>query len=107
MTDEPRTSRGPAEPSRGDQRPGGGPSASVYAGAGLQFAISMLLFLFLGQWADRRLGTAPWLMMIGLFLGAGASFYSMYRKLMAATEAEERARREARERQERERGDAP
>lgn len=104
MTDEPRTSHGPAEPSRGGKRPGAGPSASVYAGAGLQFAVSILLFLFLGQWADRRLGTGPWLMMIGLFLGAGASFYSMYRKLMAATEAEERA---ARERRERERGDAP
>jgi F0F1-type ATP synthase assembly protein I len=104
MTDEPGTSRRPAEPSRGDTRPGAGPSASVYASAGLQFAISILVFLFAGQWADRRLGTGPWLMMIGLFLGAGASFYSMYKKLMAATEAEERA---ARERRERERGSAP
>ena len=68
MTDEPRASHGPAEPSRGDKRPGAGPSASVYAGAGLQFAISILVFLFVGQWADRRLGTGPWLMMIGLFL---------------------------------------
>ena len=63
-----------------------------YAGLGLQFAASIILFLYVGQWLDRKLGTAPWLLMTGVFLGAGASFYSMYRKLMAAQAREEAAK---------------
>ena len=79
----------------------GGGNGAEYAGLGLQFAASILLFLFAGQWLDRRLGTDPWFMIVGVFTGAGASFYSMYRKLMAIQareEAELRARREAEKR---------
>jgi F0F1-type ATP synthase assembly protein I len=50
---------------------------------GLQFAASILVFLFLGKWLDGKLGTAPWLMVIGVFLGAAGGFYSMYLKLLA------------------------
>ncbi|MFN2398832.1 MAG: AtpZ/AtpI family protein [Gemmatimonadaceae bacterium] len=60
----------------------GAPSVATYAGAGLQFAAAIIVFLFLGQWLDRRLGTDPWLMMGGVFLGASAGFYSMYRRLV-------------------------
>jgi F0F1-type ATP synthase assembly protein I len=48
--------------------------------------------LYLGQWLDRKLGTAPWMLLIGVFVGAGGSFYSMYRKLMAAQAREEAAK---------------
>ena len=100
MTDESRTSRGPAEPSRGgSERPGEGSPASAYAGAGFQFAFALLLFLFAGRWADGKLGTAPWLMLVGMFVGGGAGFYSMYRKLMAANEREERETRERKARE--------
>lgn len=68
-----------------------------YAGLGLQFAVSILVFLYAGQWLDRRLGTEPWFMIAGVFTGAGASFYSMYRKLMAIQERDERVARERRE----------
>jgi ATP synthase protein I len=74
-----------------------GTSVSVYAGLGIQFVTALLLFLFLGQWADKKLGTAPWLMIAGVFLGAGAAFYSMYRRLMADLEREERSKREKKE----------
>ena len=69
---------------------GSAPSASDFAGIGLQFAASILLFVYAGQWLDRRLGTGPWFLIIGVFLGAGGAFYSMYRKLMASQKAEER-----------------
>ena len=59
-------------------------SGAQFAGIGIQFAASILLFLYAGQWLDRKLGTSPWLLIAGVFLGAGASFYSMYRKLMRA-----------------------
>lgn len=70
---------------RGD----GVPSAGSYLGVGLQFALSIVLFVYLGQWLDRRFGTEPWMLLIGLVLGAGGSFYGIYRKLMADLRREE------------------
>ena len=96
------------EPPRG--RPGGGrsndldagaeqeekgPSAAVYAGLGLQFLGAILLFLYVGRWLDARLGTSPWLLIAGVLVGAGAGFYSLYRKVMKE-QAQEDARRAAR-----------
>jgi ATP synthase protein I len=78
-------------------------AASKYAGVGLQFAASILLFLYAGQWLDRRFGTAPWGVLVGVLVGASAAFYSMYRKLMTDLERTEKAKRDARERAERER----
>ena len=72
---------------------GGLAAASSYAGLGLQFALSILLFLYAGQWLDKKLGTSPWLLMLGVFLGAGAGFYSIYRKLMADQRREESLRK--------------
>ena len=62
-----------------------GPSPASFAGAGVQFVVSILLFLYIGKWLDRKFGTAPWLLMLGVFVGAGAGFYSFYRKIMAAS----------------------
>jgi ATP synthase protein I len=90
---------GPASGPPGGKGADEGPSAAEFAGVGLQFAVSILVFLYLGQWLDRKLGTAPWLLMGGVFLGAGASFYSMYRKLMAAQAREEAARKARRDEQ--------
>ena len=59
-------------------------SASRYAGLGLQFAVGIILFLYLGKWIDARLGTSPVGVIAGVFLGATASFYIVYRKLAAA-----------------------
>lgn len=74
-----------------------GPSGAEFAGIGLQFVVSMLGGLYAGQWLDGKLGTAPWLLIIGLFTGAGLSFYSMYRKLMAAQAKDDEAREARRE----------
>ena len=74
------------------KRPAGGPggvSAGQFAGVGIQFAASILLFLWLGQWVDGKLGTAPWGLIVGVFTGAGGAFYSMYRRLMAAQREDE------------------
>jgi F0F1-type ATP synthase assembly protein I len=64
-------------------------SAGRYAGLGIQFAVSILVFLYAGQWLDRRLGTNGLFVIVGVFIGAGAAFYSMYRKLMADQRADE------------------
>ena len=60
------------------------PSGAEFAGAGLQFALTLILFSFLGIWLDKRLGSSPWFVMICVFVGAGAGFYSIYRKLMGS-----------------------
>src|SRR4028118_2411928 len=83
----PRAPRRP-EPVRQDDN-----SGMKSAGVGLQFAVSILLFLYVGQWLDRRFGTSPWLMMTGVFLGGGGAFYSMYRRLVADQAREDAARR--------------
>lgn len=48
-----------------------------YAGLGFQFVASMGVLGLLGYWLDGRLGTRPWLMIVGIFLGAAGGFYSL------------------------------
>ncbi|HEX8317828.1 AtpZ/AtpI family protein [Longimicrobium sp.] len=71
-------------------RDGKGPGAGDLAGVGLGFAASVALFLFLGMWADRRLDTSPWLLILGAFIGGAAGFWSMYRRLVVAPKQNDR-----------------
>jgi ATP synthase protein I len=73
-----------------DRRSTSSPMAE-FAGVGLQFAGAIVLFLFVGRWLDSRLGTEPWLLLVGVLFGAGAGFYSMYRQ-MVIVPRERRAR---------------
>ncbi|HJU88771.1 MAG TPA: AtpZ/AtpI family protein [Gemmatimonadaceae bacterium] len=79
---------------RNPLEPRGPSSIGTYAGLGLQFAIAILIFLFAGQWADKKLGTSPWLLIVGVFVGAAGAFYSIYRRLMADLHREEQAKKE-------------
>ncbi len=64
-----------------------------FAGVGLQFAVAIVLFVLLGQWADRKLGTAPVFLLAGVFIGGSAAFYSMYQRLTAAQKADDERRK--------------
>ena len=57
----------------------------VFAGSGIQLVVSILVFVYVGRWLDGKLGTSPWLLVLGAFVGAFAGFYSMYRALTAST----------------------
>lgn len=70
--------RGPKGPSSGSTPE---PNLSGLAGMGVQFVVAILLFLFAGKWLDARLGTSPWLLIAGVFIGAAASMYAMYRRV--------------------------
>lgn len=84
---------GAGRPDGGGGAPPEGTPIAAYLGLGLQFALAIVLFVYLGQWLDRRFGTEPWLLLIGVFVGAGGGFYSIYRKLMADLRRDEERRR--------------
>jgi F0F1-type ATP synthase assembly protein I len=65
-----------------------------FAGLGIQFAVAIIAFLFAGQWLDNRLGTNGLFTIAGVFVGAGAAFYNMYRKISAAQKQDDEQRRE-------------
>jgi F0F1-type ATP synthase assembly protein I len=73
-----------------------GPDVGEHMGAGLQFAASIALFLFLGMWLDRRLGTDPWLLIAGVMVGGTAGFWSIYRRLVVLPRERERETKEKR-----------
>lgn len=68
------------EPSPG-QKPRQEPGAGKYAGLGVQLVVSILLFVWIGQWADRKLGTGGLMTVLGVFIGFGATMYSLVRSL--------------------------
>ena len=57
-----------------------GLSGSQFAGIGIQFAISVVVFAFAGVWLDRKLGTSPLFVLVLVLGGAGLGFWSMIRK---------------------------
>jgi F0F1-type ATP synthase assembly protein I len=62
-----------------------GISGSEFAGVGLQFGITIVLFAFAGVWLDKKLGTSPWLVIVMVFGGATLGFWSMYRRVTGAS----------------------
>ena len=53
-------------------------ASGQFMGHGLTWALAVLLFLWIGWWADSKLGTEPVLTIIGAFVGGSAGFYSLY-----------------------------
>lgn len=81
-----------AQQPRGPVHGKGAPQGGDHVAVGLQFAAGLLLFTFAGSWLDERLGTSPWLLLLGVFLGFGLSLLWIYRKLVVdPREAQRRA----------------
>jgi F0F1-type ATP synthase assembly protein I len=96
VASDPKDTRKRAETLLNQGAFGSGPAAQ-FTGLGLQFVLSLLLFLYLGKWVDGKLGTSPLFLILGVFTGAGAAFYSMYRKLKRLEREEEEKDRLAKE----------
>ncbi len=71
-----------------------GPSGLRMAGAGFQFAAALVGGLYGGQWLDRRFGTAPVFLYLGVALGAIGGMTALYRQLTRANREDEEARRQ-------------
>ena len=59
-------------------------ASSDALGHGFTIAAAIGLFLWLGDKADRALGTSPLFALSGMLVGAAAGFYRLYAHLMAA-----------------------
>ncbi len=46
---------------------------------GLQLAISVIVFFFIGYWLDGKFGTSPWCTIGGAFLGAAGGVFKFFR----------------------------
>ncbi|HUN66468.1 MAG TPA: AtpZ/AtpI family protein [Bacteroidota bacterium] len=51
--------------------------------AGLQITVGIGILGFLGYAGDHTWGTSPWLMVTGIFFGAGAGLYQFIRTVLA------------------------
>ncbi len=60
-----------------------GAQGTQLASIGLQFVVAVLICLFIGMWADKKFGTGPWLLLVGMLTGAGIGFYVMYQAMTA------------------------
>jgi len=72
----------------------------AYLTLGLQLAVSVVAFFFLGRWLDSELNTAPWLMIIGAMVGAVGGMISFLRtatKLGKKEDERTRTRKESEE----------
>jgi F0F1-type ATP synthase assembly protein I len=61
-----------------------------YAGLGLQFGATITIFALGGWWLDERLGSSPWLLLVGVFAGFGGGLFSLVRKVPGASGDKER-----------------
>jgi F0F1-type ATP synthase assembly protein I len=75
------------KPPRDSTPPSDEPSPWALAGLGTQFFASILLFVWVGNWLDRRLDTAPLFLLGGVLLGGGGGFYASYRRLTRLSDA--------------------
>ena len=70
MNEAPQGPKGPA-----------GLSLGRVAGLGTELLVAVLLGLLGGRWLDSKLGTAPWLLLIGAGLGGLSAFWNLYRQV--------------------------
>ena len=47
----------------------------------MQFSATLILFILIGVWADKRLATTPWLTVTGSLVGIGGGMFLLIRQL--------------------------
>ena len=61
--------------------------AGPYFGLGIELAVSMVFFVLVGYFADRWLGTSPWLLIVGIALSAVATGLTLGRVVRESNRA--------------------
>lgn len=62
---------------QGNGEPQSTSRAMRYAGLGLEFAAVFFGFVWAGRYLDERLGTKPWLVLVGICFGFGIALYRL------------------------------
>lgn len=56
-----------------------------YANFALSFGVTMAISLFFGYYAgnqlDKKLGTEPWFLVLGILIGTALAFYSLFKEI--------------------------
>jgi F0F1-type ATP synthase assembly protein I len=52
-----------------------------FSSMGIELGLAVMVGLIGGQWLDRRFGTEPWLLLLGLLFGMAAGFRGVFRAL--------------------------
>jgi F0F1-type ATP synthase assembly protein I len=53
--------------------------AAPYLSLGTSLAVTVLLGVALGYWADQKLGTRPWLLLLGAVSGLALAIYQFFK----------------------------
>lgn len=56
-----------------------------YAGVGLELAAAVAGLTLLGYWIDTKLGSEPWGLLIGVFVGIVGGTYNLLRDVIGTT----------------------
>lgn len=60
---------------------------------GAQLAVTVLVFFFIGKFADEYFETTPWLMIAAIFFGAAGGLIKFFRTVIDLSNKEEHERR--------------
>ncbi|MBM3975841.1 MAG: AtpZ/AtpI family protein [Planctomycetes bacterium] len=77
---EPEPRRGPAA-----RRQALAVEWSRFAGLGIQFAATIGLFTWAGWWADSRLSSSPWCLLLGVALGFTGALIALVKAVPRAS----------------------
>ena len=80
-----------------EEPPGARAVYGPYLTLGLQLALTVVVFFFLGRWLDGTFGTAPWLMLAGLAIGVAGGLTAFLVKAFAFGREEDREQKKDRE----------
>jgi ATP synthase protein I len=64
----------------------------LYGSLGIEMAAAVLIGTFMGYWADKWLGTQPWILIIGFIFGAAAGFRNLFRFIAREDHDKEKGR---------------
>lgn len=68
-------------------------AVAPYLTLGAQLAVTVVVFFFLGKWADEYFGTPPWLMIAAIVIGSAGGLIKFFRTVIDLGKKEEHERR--------------